>query len=153
MNNLANKTKQNIIHDYEILRQENEALQTEVISLQHQLEDLNENTVISSMNDMKEKYEHLVENTVSINDFLSVKDDYLKYLYLVKTLENINKVILNEATCLNTFVSAYTSANAPNYSKEFKKKRIAGGIAEIKQRLETAKDIIESQEETCSCNC
>ena len=142
---VVNKTKQT-------LNQENDFLRQQVISLEQKLRDLNENTVISSMNDMKKKYEHLLENTVSVDEFLSVKNDYKKYLYLAKTLENINKVILNDATSLNIFLTAYTVDNAPNYSKIYKKKRITSGIDEIQQRLEIAMDIIELQEDNCTCN-
>lgn len=62
------KLYQELKAEYEILEQQMEALQVEY----------RENTIVQSMNDMKEQYEELLRTTVSMYRFRSLEDKHNK---------------------------------------------------------------------------
>lgn len=75
------------------LQEKYENVLKENTTLKEQLSQLNESTVISSMNDMKEKYEYLEENSVCIHQFLDLKQYYKESFDTLKTITNINEII------------------------------------------------------------
>jgi hypothetical protein len=68
---------------YQDLKVEYETLQSQLKALQ---QEYSENTIIQSMNDMKDQYEELLRTTVSMYRFRSVEDKN-------------NKLILNATAC------------------------------------------------------
>ncbi len=84
-------------YNYEILMKDNSLLEDK-------LAELNENTIISSMNDMKEKYEELVSNSVCITKYNTLKRCYTVNYELVRTFFNIHVVIKNNLQMLRNTV-------------------------------------------------
>lgn len=83
--------------DYEILAKDNSLLE-------EKLAELNENTIISSMNDMKEKYEELVSNSVCITKYNVLKRCYTVNYELVRTFFNIYIAIKNNIQMLRNTI-------------------------------------------------
>lgn len=71
-------------------------LQLENARLKQQIAELNENTVISSMNDMKEEYDRLKQNSVPHHIYLSCRDNLRSSKNLIHAIEKVNKVVLND---------------------------------------------------------
>lgn len=78
------------------LKLENESLKLEVENLKNEIKQLNENTVIESMNDMKRELQELEENTVPLNLFLSLRNNYKQSYNISVSVNNINNVIIEE---------------------------------------------------------
>jgi hypothetical protein len=77
---MSKKSQENLLN-------ENVKLKQEINNLKLELSQLNENTVISSMNDMKEKYEHLLNTTVCNHRFYNLKDHYVRNNNIIKTID------------------------------------------------------------------
>lgn len=110
--------------------------------LKEQLAELNENTVITSMNDMKKQYEELKMNTVDIEQFLDVQLDAKRYLYLLKTVENINMLVVGEMMNLTEFVKR---CDLNEISPENKHRRISVGLTEMRDRIMLIQELIDKQ--------
>lgn len=95
-------------HD-EVLK-ENEELKVK-------LTELNENTIISSMNDMKQKYEELMANSVCLSKYETIKRYYKTNYELVRTCANIQIILKNNIYSLKNVVRRDL-----NRIKEYEKK-------------------------------
>ena len=78
------------------LKLENEALKLENENLKMQIQELNENTVIQSMNDMKEQYEQLKNNTVSLHMFENLRETHTQSLKILNSVDSINRIIIDD---------------------------------------------------------
>lgn len=70
-------------------------LETENNSLKKELEQLNENTIVESMNDMKTQFEELKENSICIHEFDNLKDYHARHLEISKSIKTINQVMID----------------------------------------------------------
>lgn len=99
------ETKYNKLQeDYKCLQEDYEILMKDNSLLEDKLAELNENTIISSMNDMKEKYEELVSNSVCITKYNTLKRCYVANYDLVRTFFNIHVVIKNNLQMLRNTI-------------------------------------------------
>jgi nucleotidyltransferase/DNA polymerase involved in DNA repair len=67
---MSNVTTNDLLDEIDNLKQENEKLQNELDDLRHEY---SENTIVQSMNDMKDRYEELVSTTVSLYKYENLK--------------------------------------------------------------------------------
>lgn len=115
---------------------ENANLKLQVSTLSSQIADLNENTVISSMNEMKERYDKMIATTVCLNKFLNLKYHYTRYFNLVKTVDNVTCVIRDDVINLIHFLDYYNKENGNiSFSEETKKNRLTNDLKNISNRL------------------
>jgi len=105
------KTKETLIEEINKITLENSKLKLENMKLQQekqefkkQLEDLNENTIIQSMNDMKIRYEQLEMNSVPYEKY-----DYVTMLIVEYKKQNITIDKINDKNKieLETFYNNY----------------------------------------------
>lgn len=85
---------QNLLRELEDIKHENENLILELEGLKHEY---SENTVIQSMNDMKERYNELIRTTVSIYKYRELETKYFK-LYrciysMLSLIHHVQKLI------------------------------------------------------------
>jgi DNA-binding transcriptional regulator GbsR (MarR family) len=116
--NIQNSNKKPQIEiDMEIFKLCNKIkkLETENNSLKKELLDLNENTIVESMNDMKIQFEELKENSISIDDFDNLKDYYIKNFEISKTIKTINQIMMDNLMEFKHFTNnEYTSQMVEN---------------------------------------
>lgn len=129
----------NLKQDYENLRLENQKLKT-------QIEDLNENTVINSMNDMKKEYEQLKQESISLDTYLDLRELYKVSIYTNKSITNINDIIIND---LNTLIETF---NNDNLTQSYKKMRTETLVNNISSYLSLNQRILDTINDNCSCN-
>jgi hypothetical protein len=122
----------------QILTEENEALKKQVKILQTELDDLNENTIISSMNDMKRCYEDLVANSVCNHRFNYLKSYCKRYFNIIRTLDMINKTIFDNLIALMSFINNYSD----EYDETSKEARIKFDITSTIDRVQLMSEII-----------
>lgn len=115
------------------LKTENESLKLEIECLKNEIKQLNENTVIESMNDMKIQLEELENNSISLNTFVSLKNNYKQCFNVSVSVNNINNVIIEE---LQTMQSC-------NFNENYKNKIIESTINSL---LMISKIIINHEE-------
>lgn len=89
-------------NDYQI-----KALQKEITILNKKLEELNENTIVQSMNDMKHDYEELLQNSVCLNQYEHWKEYYTRYFNMSKTVEQMNSLKIEDLNSLLEFIENY----------------------------------------------
>jgi hypothetical protein len=70
-------------------------LETENNCLKKKLLDLNENTIVESMNDMKLQFEEWKENSICLDDFDNLKDYYIRNFEISKTIKTINGIMID----------------------------------------------------------
>lgn len=128
------------------LQKENANLKIQVQSFQSQIADLNENTVISSMNEMKERYDTMIENTVCKHKFFDLKSYYTRYFNLAKTIDNVNDVIREDINRLIHFVNFY-NPDYTNFSEDTRNKRVNSDLADVSNRLLMVSQLINRQVE------
>jgi len=129
----------NLKQDYENLRLENQKLKT-------QIEDLNENTVINSMNDMKKEYEQLKQESISLDTYLDLRELYKVSIYTNKSITNINDIIIND---LNTLIETFDN---DNLTQSYKKMRTETLVNNISSYLSLNQRILDTINDNCSCN-
>jgi hypothetical protein len=85
------------ISDIEIrkLRDKITELETENNSLKKELLNLNENTIVESMNDMKIQFQELKENSINVDDFDNLKDYYIRNFEISKSIKTINQIMID----------------------------------------------------------
>jgi hypothetical protein len=79
------------------LKEQNEKYLSEIASLKEQIKHLNENTVIQSMNDMKEQYEKLKR------EYHELRFDNKRLLKSINAIEIINNLILRKLFDISYF--------------------------------------------------
>lgn len=91
-----------VCEKYDVLKSEYDALQTKYEQL---LRDYSENTIIESMNDMKRRYDEIVERSVPIYKFSVIEEKYKKMTqgvlgvdalvtHVIKSLKELENVAL-----------------------------------------------------------
>lgn len=93
---MSKKQLQDLSEKYDKVVSENETLKS-------RLAELNENTVISSMNDMKDEYDKLMRSSVSIDKFMHVKCNYKQCQDVTKTVNGVNNVNIDQINSLISF--------------------------------------------------
>lgn len=132
------------------LLKENANLKLQVNTLSSQIADLNENTVISSMNEMKERYDKMIATTVCINKFLNLKFHYTRYFNLAKTVDNVSSIIQDDVINLMHFLDYYKPENNVSFSEETKKNRLANDLKNISNRLLMVSQLVNRDEDEWS---
>lgn len=133
------------------LVKENANLKLQVETLSSQMAELNENTVISSMNEMKERYDKMIASTVCINKYFNLKMYYTKYLNLAKTIENVNSIIHDDVLNLTHFLEVY-KPNHSGFSEEIKSRRLTNDLMHISNRLLMITQLINKDDDEWSDN-
>ena len=129
----------------QVLVEENEALKKQVRSLQMQLDNLNENTIINSMNDMKRCYEELVANSVCNHRFNNLKNYYKRYFNIVRTIDMIHMTIFDNLMALMSFINNYTNEDIQDYNESSKESRIKFDITSTIDRIQLVTEIIHRE--------
>lgn len=136
------------------LQEKVKLLERENIKLNEQLEELNENTIISSMNDMKLKYEFLVNHTVGIRKYENLKSYYKTASQMNTTINTINIVNHENTVSLKTFLENYT-ANCTHFDEVYRNRRVASYLKSIQDRIQLMMEIYSrtDDEEWDECEC
>jgi hypothetical protein len=138
---MSKKRVQELVEQNRYLEKQNETLKEQVRCLEDELGELNENTVISSMNDMKERYEELVNNSVCCHKFYSLQACYYKYSTTLKSIELINSVIYDNV------VSTRTCFENDYYDNALKQNTIKNNLNNIRDRIQLICEIISKEYE------
>jgi len=84
------KIKENLLDEIRKLEMDNLKLKQENQSLTVQLNELNENTIVQSMNDMKTRYEQLERTSIPIRDYQYLKMEMKDYKRQTIAINKIN---------------------------------------------------------------
>jgi len=93
------------------LKEQNEQLLKEVATLREQIKHLNENTIVQSMNDMKEQYEELKRESVPGEMYEEIKFEKKRLLKLMNTVEMINNLNLRKIFETSHFIKGFNEIN------------------------------------------
>jgi phosphoribosyl-dephospho-CoA transferase len=93
------------------LKEQNEQLLKEVVTLREQVKHLNENTIVQSMNDMKEQYEELKRESVPSEMYEEIKFEKKRLLKLMNTIEMINNLNLRKLFDISHFIKRFNEIN------------------------------------------
>jgi predicted nuclease with TOPRIM domain len=91
---------------YDELNKEYELLKSKYTNLENEF---NENTIIQSMNDMKRKYEELMESTVSSYKYNMINKKYKK-LYKIVVCASV--LLEHNISLLKRIVEGYNNSNS-----------------------------------------
>lgn len=145
---MSKKRLQELVERNCYLEKQNEAFKTKIISLEKELDNLNENTVISSMNDMKERYDELVNNTVCSHNFYSLQSYYKRNSDLLKSIDVIGNIIYDNVLSLLLFI------DNNHYDQGLRDNNIKHNLGSIKDRLQLICEIIgKDDDEWCESSC
>lgn len=125
-----------------ILKTENESLKLEIENLQNEIKQLNENTVIESMNDMKQQLEELEDNSVPLHLFLSLKNNYKQCYNVSVSVNNINNIIIEELQQIQN----------NNFTEEYKSSIIDSTINSLSMISKIINNYEEWNENECHCD-
>lgn len=124
------------------LKLENDSLKLQIENLRNDIAQLNENTVIESMNDMKRELEALEENSIPINLFLSLKNHYKQYYNISVSVNNINNVIIEELQQIQN----------DNFTEDYKSNIIDSTINSLSLMSKIINNHDEWNENQCHCD-
>lgn len=128
------------------LESENARLAAKVKELQDELEALNENTVITSMNDMRDRYNELISSCVCFHKYQTLKCYYKRSFAMCKTIENISSLLFDKVMQLIIFMDQYTPER-PNFSHDIQQIRIKNDIANVKDRIQLILELFDREDE------
>lgn len=123
------------------LKLENDSLKSEIENLKNEIKQLNENTVIESMNDMKLELQALEDNSVPLNLFLSLRSNYKQSYNISVSVNNINNVIIEELQQIQD----------NNFTEEYKSKIIDSSINSLLMISKIINNHEEWNENECHC--
>ena len=123
------------------LKLENDSLKSEIENLKNEIKQLNENTVIESMNDMKLELQELENNSVPLNLFLSLRNNYKQSYNISVSVNNINNVIIEELQ----------EIQHNNFTEEYKSKIIDSSINSLLMISKIINNHEEWNENECHC--
>lgn len=123
------------------LKLENDSLKSEIENLKNEIKQLNENTVIESMNDMKLELQALEDNSVPLNLFLSLRNNYKQSYNISVSVNNINNVIIEELQ----------EIQHNNFTEEYKSKIIDSSINSLLMISKIINNHEEWNENECHC--
>lgn len=86
------------------LKEQNEILSKEITILKEEIKSLNENTVIQSMNDMKERYEELNRESVPIEEYEDLLSQIKTLSKLISTTDMINNLNLSKICNISYYI-------------------------------------------------
>lgn len=145
---MSKKRVQELVERNCYLEKQNETLKNKIDSLEKELEDLNENTVISSMNDMKDRYEELVNNSVCCHRFYSLQSYYKRNVNIIKSIETIGCIVYDNV------LSLLLSIDNNYYDQSIRDNNIKHNLNSIKDRIQLICEIIgKEDEEWYESNC
>ena len=127
--------------DNESLKLDNESLKLVNENLNYEIKQLNENTVIESMNDMKVQLQELEDNSVQLNIYSSLKNSYKQCYNVSVSVNNINNIIIDE---LDSILHS-------NFSDEFKNDIIESTINNLSLMSKIINNHDEWNENDCHC--
>lgn len=147
---MSKNLKNELQLEIETLRLQNSDLKKENQNLQLELDKLNENTVICSMNDMKIQFEELKESTIPIYLYEHLKDYYKKCFSIIKAIDKITFIVIDDIFELKEIIID------ENSTKLFKNKSIENQLNSINNSLLMIPKIInrdeyEWNENECYC--
>jgi hypothetical protein len=95
---MAKKSELNIMTEkYNKLLNENEVLKKTI-------SELNENTIIESMNDMKIRYQELMNSTVSLEKYNTIQSMFKKAVKVINGIEIINDLSIQKIIGFNNYI-------------------------------------------------
>lgn len=137
------------------LQSELDTLRAENMKLKGELQSLNENTVISSMNDMKMQYEELKRNTICLEQYMEVKMDSKRYFYLLKTVDNINSTIISDLFNLMNLIKRCQDGEMKHWNEEDRTKHTLKHLQDLKTKISLIEEMIDRQtddhDHECEC--
>ena len=105
---------------YETLLQENKVLKARNEFLEEKIKLLNDNTVIESMNDMKEQFLELQRNTIPKGVYYQQRHDNKQLTKLMNAIELINNSNLNKTHELLRFINCYNDNHEEEIPDSFR---------------------------------
>ncbi|NBO98878.1 MAG: hypothetical protein EBU90_01950 [Proteobacteria bacterium] len=128
------------------LETENARLLSKVKELQDELDALNENTIVTSMNDMRDRYNELVSSCVCLHRHQNLKMYYKRSFGMCKTIENISSLLFDKVMQLIIFMDQYTPER-PNFSHDIQQIRIKNDMTSIKDRIQLILELFDREDE------
>ena len=108
------------------------------------LDNLNENTVIQSMNDMRDEYLELQQNSISYDVYFDIKNDHKFLLSINKAISQINNINIKH---LNILIERLMHINITPNDKNI----INNTLNSLKNRLGLIDEIICNYESEDDC--
>lgn len=145
-----NELESSLRMEIEALCLQNSDLKKENQNLQFELNKLNENTVICSMNDMKIQFQELKDSTIPIYLYERLQDCYKKCFSIIKAIDQITSVVIDDIFYLKEVIFN------EDLTMSFKNKRIENQLNSINNSLSIIPKIInrdeyEFNENECYC--
>lgn len=144
---MSKKRIQELVEQNNYLESQNELLKSKIDSLEQDLEELNENTVISSMNEMKEQYEDLLNNSVCSHKFYTLESYYKRSTNMLKTIDTIATILYDNVLSTLLFMDGNNCSN-----EAIKKNTIKHNMSSVKDRLQLICEIINKDDDEWSDN-
>jgi len=89
----------------------NEQYLIEIATLKEQIKQLDENTVIQSMNDMKEQYEELKRESVPKEIYQELRFENKRLLKMMNAIEMVNNLNIRKIFDISLFIKKTSSEN------------------------------------------
>lgn len=122
------------------LETENTHLKGKIAELEEQLKNLNENTVISSMNDMRDRYNDLVSNSVCVCRYNKMKMNFKQAFGMCKTIENISSLLFDKLMFMVIYID-----QSPRTSVEFE--RFRQDVRSVRDRVQLVLELVERNDD------
>jgi tRNA G10 N-methylase Trm11 len=134
------------------LKEQNEQLLKEVATLREQVKHLNENTIVQSMNDMKEQYEELKRESVPTEIYDEITFEKKKLIKLMNTIEMINNLNLRKLFDISHFIKRFNEMNTENKLSERFKDICERDIQDITKNCRLIDEFISNEDDNgCTC--
>lgn len=138
---LLESTKENTLLLLEI-----KYYKTENNSINKKLKELNENTIVESMNDMKIQYQQLVETTVPIDLYTSIKYDVKQFKKIINTVDLLTDINID---CINNLIEFCKNENENNNYKD----KIIIDLLELGYSFSIFKNLYRNHYNDFECDC
>jgi len=136
------------------LKEQNEQLLKEVATLREQIKHLNENTIVQSMNDMKEQYEQLKRESVPGEMYEEIVFEKKRLLKLMNTIEMINSLNIRKIFNTSHFIKRFNEMNnTENQLSEHFMNICDRDLQDITKNARLIDEFItDNEEDGCSCH-
>lgn len=138
-------------------KKQNDILLNQVKILKAEIQNLNENTIIESMKDMKEQYEKLNRESVSIEIYEDLLFQRKMLLKLIGTTEMINNLNLQKISNIAYYIENYNQQDTDNKSKDKLSKQFTSicekDLANITNNCKLIQEFINNNDDNeCQCD-
>lgn len=136
------------------LKEQNEKLLKEVVTLREQIKHLNENTIVQSMNDMKEQYNKLKEESVPREIYYEISFEKKRLLKLINTIDMINNSNLRKISDISFFIKRYNETCNSEYKlPERFVTNCENDLSNVNMKLRFIDEFIRDIDDDDSCSC